>query len=143
MDKIHTHILNFYCTFCHLDVTYIEFKKPNNFDYKSGQWARIASLSQSHNEYHPFTLTSAPHEDTLGMHIRAVGPWTRNLRKTYDPNNLKADEAPGGPIVLPKVRHALALKTLNLLFVPWWYKGQHELFDGHTRIFRKVLYHLV
>ncbi len=84
------------------DVTYIEFVKPNNFDYLSGQWARIASLAQSHNEYHPFTLTSAPHEDKLSMHIRAVGPWTNNLRKVYDPNNLRTDSEKG-TTPLPKV----------------------------------------
>lgn len=37
------------------------------------------------NEYHPFTLTSAPHEDTLSLHIRAVGPWTTRLREIYSP----------------------------------------------------------
>ena len=39
------------------------------------------------NEYHPFTLTSAPHEEHLRLHIRAVGPWTMNIRKKYDINN--------------------------------------------------------
>ena len=52
-------------------------------------------------------MTSAPHEETLSMHIRAVGPWTRNLRKTYDPNNLKND-ADIGPLVLPKVGEYIA-----------------------------------
>ncbi|XP_064609284.1 dual oxidase 2-like [Liolophura sinensis] len=69
------------------DVTHLEFKRPLNFDYKSGQWVRIACTELSTSEYHPFTLTSAPHEDTLSLHIRAVGPWTNNLRKTYDINN--------------------------------------------------------
>ena len=44
------------------------------------------------------------------MHIRAVGPWTRNLRKTYDPNNLKSD-AETGPVVLPKVGQYIAQTT--------------------------------
>ena len=39
-------------------------------------------------EYHPFTLTSAPHEDTLSLHIRAVGPWTTRLRELYSPESL-------------------------------------------------------
>lgn len=39
-------------------------------------------------EYHPFTLTSAPHEDTLSLHIRAVGPWTTRLRELYAPESL-------------------------------------------------------
>lgn len=40
------------------------------------------------DEYHPFTLTSAPHEETLSLHIRAVGPWTSQLRELYTEENL-------------------------------------------------------
>lgn len=71
------------------DVTMLEFKRPVNFDYKSGQWVRIACKVLGGSEYHPFTLTSAPHEENLSLHIRAVGPWTINLRNTYDPNVLR------------------------------------------------------
>ncbi|XP_076817727.1 dual oxidase 2-like [Clavelina lepadiformis] len=70
------------------DVTHLEFKRPSNFDYKAGQWVRIACLAQSPSEYHPFTLSSAPHEETLKLHIRAVGPWTMNLRSIYNRETL-------------------------------------------------------
>lgn len=76
------------------DVTMLEFRKPHNFEYKSGQWVRIASLLQGESEYHPFTLSSAPHEENLTLHIRAVGPWTMNLRSTYDPSNVKQHALP-------------------------------------------------
>ncbi|MGH0157964.1 UNVERIFIED_CONTAM: hypothetical protein FKN15_053552 [Acipenser sinensis] len=66
-------------------VTHLEFKRPQDFEYKSGQWVRIACLVLGTDEYHPFTLTSAPHEDRLSLHIRAVGPWTTKLRETYSP----------------------------------------------------------
>eukprot|EP00057_Strongylocentrotus_purpuratus_P011839 XP_011666313.1 PREDICTED: dual oxidase 2 [Strongylocentrotus purpuratus] len=66
------------------DVTNLVFKRPSTFEYKSGQWVRIACMVLGGNEYHPFTLTSAPHEENLSLHIRAVGPWTMNLRSTYD-----------------------------------------------------------
>ncbi|XP_075064233.1 dual oxidase 1-like [Mixophyes fleayi] len=65
------------------DVTFLRFQRPNDFEYKSGQWVRIACLALGTNEYHPFTLTSAPHEDTLSLHIRAAGPWTTRLRELY------------------------------------------------------------
>ncbi|XP_012943483.1 dual oxidase 2 [Aplysia californica] len=65
------------------DVLRLVFKRPSSFTYRSGQWVRIACLGLSDSEYHPFTLTSAPHEPLLSLHIRAVGPWTRNLRKIY------------------------------------------------------------
>lgn len=76
------------------DVTKLVFQKPHGFDYKSGQWVRIACLAHSSMEYHPFTLTSAPHEDLLSLHIRAVGPWTMSIRRIYDPDMLKSHTLP-------------------------------------------------
>ncbi|KAM4746802.1 dual oxidase 1-like [Rhinophrynus dorsalis] len=70
------------------DVTCLRFQRPREFDYKSGQWVRIACLSLGTYEYHPFTLTSAPHEDTLSLHIRAAGPWTTRLREMYSPQSV-------------------------------------------------------
>jgi len=67
-----------------LDVTCIIFSKPLNFQYKSGQWIRIACPALQTNEYHPFTLSSAPHEINLSIHIRAVGPWTANIREKLE-----------------------------------------------------------
>ncbi|CAH2273697.1 dual oxidase 2-like [Pelobates cultripes] len=64
-------------------VTHIRFQRPSDFHYMSGQWVRIACLNLGTDEYHPFTLTSAPHEKTLSLHIRAVGPWTTRLREIY------------------------------------------------------------
>ncbi|OCT87022.1 hypothetical protein XELAEV_18020714mg [Xenopus laevis] len=71
------------------DVIHLEFQRPNDFDYKSGQWVRIACLDLGTDEYHPFTLTSSPHEDTLSLHIRAVGPWTTKLRELYSSNKVE------------------------------------------------------
>nr|XP_014343689.1 PREDICTED: dual oxidase 1-like [Latimeria chalumnae] len=69
-------------------VTHLKFKRPQEFEYKSGQWVRIACLALGTDEYHPFTLTSAPHEDTLSLHIRAAGPWTTKLRELYSPGSV-------------------------------------------------------
>ncbi|CAE1319995.1 DUOX [Acanthosepion pharaonis] len=76
------------------DVSFLEFKRPTNFEYKSGQWVRIACDSLGKNEFHPFTLTSAPHEDTLSVHIRALGPWTSKIREIFNPENLKEQPYP-------------------------------------------------
>uniref|UniRef100_A0A8C9STW7 NAD(P)H oxidase (H2O2-forming) n=1 Tax=Scleropages formosus TaxID=113540 RepID=A0A8C9STW7_SCLFO len=70
-------------------VVYLEFKRPQEFVYRSGQWVRIACLELGTSEYHPFTLTSAPHEETLSLHIRAVGPWTSHLRETFSPRKVE------------------------------------------------------
>ena len=82
-SSVHTTL----CLFLLTDVLGLTFKRPYNFDYKSGQWVRIACHELGKSEYHPFTLTSAPHEEHLSLHIRAVGPWTMNMRRTYDYND--------------------------------------------------------
>ncbi|XP_060531820.1 dual oxidase 2-like [Cylas formicarius] len=66
------------------NVTKLEIRKPDNFEFKAGQWVRISCTKLNSHEYHPFTLSSAPHEDTLTVHIRAVGPWTTNIRNLFD-----------------------------------------------------------
>lgn len=76
------------------NVTHLEFKKPPNFDYKSGQWLRIACLGLNPGEYHPFTIASAPHESTLSLYIRAIGPFTKNIRQMYDHNLLNGRPYP-------------------------------------------------
>ncbi|KAM5172929.1 dual oxidase 1-like isoform 2-T2 [Mantella aurantiaca] len=75
-------------------VTCLKFQRPSDFDYKSGQWVRIACLSLGTDEYHPFTLSSAPHEDALSLHIRAVGPWTTRLRELYTSHNTAEGKYP-------------------------------------------------
>ena len=72
----------------------IYFKRPTSFDYKAGQWVKIASSAQNPGEFHSFTISSAPHEDYISLHIRAVGPWTYNFRDHYDPANLQGKPYP-------------------------------------------------
>lgn len=89
-------------------VTHLEFKRPQGFVYRSGQWVRIACLRLGTDEYHPFTLTSAPHEETLSLHIRAVGPWTSQLRELYSEESLIELGA------YPKVRHEYIFLTFGI-----------------------------
>ena len=72
----------------------VYFKRPLSFDYKAGQWVKIASSAQNPGEFHSFTISSAPHEDYLSLHIRAVGPWTYNFRDHYNPANLNGQPYP-------------------------------------------------
>lgn len=77
-----------------LDVLFLQVKRPTNFHYKSGQWLRIACLKHNKSEYHPFTLTSAPHEEYLNLHIRAIGPWTIQMFRLYDPRLVQGNAFP-------------------------------------------------
>lgn len=90
-------------------VTHLQFQRPQGFEYKSGQWVRIACLALGTTEYHPFTLTSAPHEDTLSLHIRAAGPWTTRLREIYSPPTNGSERYPKVPMM-----GALALADVSL-----------------------------
>uniref|UniRef100_A0A915J7Z2 NAD(P)H oxidase (H2O2-forming) n=1 Tax=Romanomermis culicivorax TaxID=13658 RepID=A0A915J7Z2_ROMCU len=64
------------------DVTYIKFKRPRNFSFKSGQWirTRCPALGCNFNEWHAFSLASAPQEPFLEIYVKAQGPWTWKLK---------------------------------------------------------------
>jgi len=52
--------------------------KPS-FKYVPGQWLFIQVPDVSHFQWHPFTITSAPDDPYVSIHIRQVGDWTRSL----------------------------------------------------------------
>ena len=63
----------------------------------SGQWIRFTCTAIEPEEFHSFTLTSAPHEDFLQVHVKAMGPWTWKLRKSFDKTiNDKEEDGCGG-----------------------------------------------
>ncbi|KAK7107772.1 cytochrome b-245 heavy chain-like [Littorina saxatilis] len=55
--------------------------KRKGFWASPGQYVFLHCPSISRLEWHPFTLTSAPHEDHFSVHIRRVGDWTEALAK--------------------------------------------------------------
>jgi predicted ferric reductase len=61
------------------DVIQLSFPKPKNFDYNPGQYVQIAIPALSVLEFHPFSLSSAPHQDTVTIHVRVLGNWTKRL----------------------------------------------------------------
>lgn len=52
------------------------------FQYAEGQYLFLNCPSISGSQWHPFTISSAPQEDYLTLHIRVMGPgsWTRRLQ---------------------------------------------------------------
>ncbi|GER36107.1 respiratory burst oxidase, partial [Striga asiatica] len=61
--------------------------KPNGFKYKSGQYVFLQCPVISSFEWHPFSLTSAPGDDYLSVHIRTVGDWTQELKSVFTEDN--------------------------------------------------------
>lgn len=48
---------------------------------RAGQYIFLCCPEVSIWQYHPFTLTSAPEEDHISVHVRMVGNFTKNLGK--------------------------------------------------------------
>ncbi|KAF9229209.1 hypothetical protein BS17DRAFT_743015 [Gyrodon lividus] len=52
--------------------------KPS-FKYTAGQWLFIQVPEISGFQWHPFTITSAPEDPYVSVHVRQVGDWTHAL----------------------------------------------------------------
>jgi NADPH oxidase len=58
----------------------IRFQKPQ-LRYQSGQYIYICVPELSRFQWHPFTISSAPDEGFVSIHIRLVGDWTNALAR--------------------------------------------------------------
>ncbi|XVF11336.1 hypothetical protein REPUB_Repub08aG0018600 [Reevesia pubescens] len=87
------------------NVLALQMSRPQGFRYKSGQYMFVNCAAVSPFEWHPFSITSAPGDDYLSVHIRTLGDWTRQLRTVFSevcqqPSNgksglLRADDLQG------------------------------------------------
>eukprot|EP00658_Telonema_sp_P-2_P025978 TRINITY_DN20480_c0_g1_i3.p1 TRINITY_DN20480_c0_g1~~TRINITY_DN20480_c0_g1_i3.p1 ORF type:complete len:375 (-),score=89.95 TRINITY_DN20480_c0_g1_i3:131-1255(-) len=50
-----------------------------DFEYAGGQYIFVCLPGISCFEWHPFSLSSAPHQKELKIHVRALGNWTKKL----------------------------------------------------------------
>ncbi|XP_057431437.1 respiratory burst oxidase homolog protein E isoform X2 [Lotus japonicus] len=62
--------------------------KPNGFKYKSGQYIFLQCPKISPFEWHPFSITSAPGDEYLSVHIRTVGDWTQELKLLFTEDDI-------------------------------------------------------
>ena len=82
--------------------------KKEKTTVRAGQYIFLSCPEISYFQWHPFTLTSAPEEDYLSVHIRIVGDFTDALAKAcgcdFDSKDSK-DKVEGGgtPVTLNKV----------------------------------------
>ncbi|KVH99035.1 Calcium-binding EF-hand [Cynara cardunculus var. scolymus] len=65
------------------NVLTLHMSKPQGFKYKSGQYMFVNCKAVSPFEWHPFSITSAPGDDYLSVHIRTLGDWTRQLKTVF------------------------------------------------------------
>ncbi|KAK7395312.1 hypothetical protein VNO78_15863 [Psophocarpus tetragonolobus] len=57
--------------------------KPPGFKYKSGMYIFVKCPDISKFEWHPFSITSAPGDEYLSIHVRTLGDWTTELKNTF------------------------------------------------------------
>ncbi|XP_002281695.1 putative respiratory burst oxidase homolog protein H [Vitis vinifera] len=57
--------------------------KPPGFKYKSGMYLFVKCPDVSNFEWHPFSITSAPGNDYLSVHIRTLGDWTTEIKNRF------------------------------------------------------------
>ncbi|XP_008792374.2 respiratory burst oxidase homolog protein A [Phoenix dactylifera] len=65
------------------NVLTLQMSKPPAFRYKSGQYMFVQCPAVSPFEWHPFSITSAPGDVYLSIHIRQLGDWTRELKRVF------------------------------------------------------------
>ncbi|KAM6578745.1 hypothetical protein CsatB_030582 [Cannabis sativa] len=76
------------------NVLALYMSKPPGFKYKSGMYLFVKCPDISSFEWHPFSITSAPGDDYLSVHIRTLGDWTTELKNRFaqacQPENTQA-----------------------------------------------------
>ncbi|KAJ7538657.1 hypothetical protein O6H91_11G058400 [Diphasiastrum complanatum] len=78
------------------DVLALQMQKPAGFQYKSGMYLFLKCPSVARFEWHPFSITSAPSDDYLSVHIRTLGDWTREMRKVFSEVCQKVTDSKSG-----------------------------------------------
>jgi predicted ferric reductase len=64
----------------------LSFKK-RGLNYSAGQYVFITVPELSYLESHPFSISSSPYEDTVMIHIRVLGDWTKRLYELSNDKN--------------------------------------------------------
>ncbi|XP_022933606.1 respiratory burst oxidase homolog protein A-like [Cucurbita moschata] len=75
-------------------VLFLKLSKPERFKYRSGMYVLIQCPQISPFEWHPFSLTSAPQDTHLSMHIRNLGDWSYELYSLFHEGTSASKEYP-------------------------------------------------
>lgn len=61
----------------------LKIRLPRIFHHEAGQYAEIRVPRLSRFQWHPFTISSAPHEAEMTFYVKAVGDWTKSLYQLF------------------------------------------------------------
>ncbi len=124
----------FYCTFypsqildfCVWPSKILELKisRPKNFNYNPGDYTFICIPEVSKTQWHPFSLSSDPHDPhILTLHLRVTGNWTKEVetlchnfrdQKVKDKYNFQPLIYLDGPLSTPS---STMVKTNHMILV--------------------------
>ena len=62
-------------------VTQLEIERPAGFDFAAADYVFLRIPAIARHEWHPFTISSAPEQNLLSLHVRALGNWSQALRR--------------------------------------------------------------
>ncbi|PWA00850.1 hypothetical protein BB558_003074 [Smittium angustum] len=84
----------------------IQMQKDLSVELKAGQYIFLNCPAISINEWHPFTLTSAPEEDFYSVHLRVSGDWTSKLAYSLGIDELSTEfEKNDQPVLRQSIKH--------------------------------------
>eukprot|EP00210_Caulerpa_lentillifera_P008887 g8479.t1 len=66
------------------DTVIIWLTKPKRFNAKAGMYIFLNCPDIAKFEWHPYTLTSAPQDDHLRVHIASLGDWSSAMKKKFE-----------------------------------------------------------
>ncbi len=97
-SKRETHVVN--AQVLPSNVLALDIARPFNFSFRASDYLYLRCPSVADYEWHPFTISSAPErEDSLSLHIRAVGGWTGSLYSQFRDWTIARDS----DALLPKI----------------------------------------
>jgi len=70
-------------------VTRLEIERPAGFTFSPGDYVFVRIPEVAKHEWHPFTLSSAPENPSLSIHVRTLGNWTAALRRRVEERGAK------------------------------------------------------
>ena len=62
-------------------VTRLTLEKPDDFTHRAGDFVFLKLPSLAPHEWHPFTISSAPEQQHLTLHVRSLGNFTKALHE--------------------------------------------------------------
>jgi predicted ferric reductase len=119
------------------NVVRITFKK-DSFNYKAGQYSFICVPELSYLEWHPFSLSSSPHQDTVTLHVRVLGDWTNRLATIVGTTEKKLVILIDGPYGNPSIdidsdKYKIFLMISGGIGITPLQSMTNELLEQHSR----------